>query len=125
MTKTLLSLKTPSASINPSPFDLTKLNKEFPLEDSFTGKTITNLGDLISAIIPYIFGIVGFVLLLMIVFSGFQMLTSTGNPKVMESGQKRLVNALIGFIIVFLSYWIVKFVGQMLGIESIVNIFGN
>jgi len=124
MTKTLLSLKTPSASINPSPFDLTNLNNEIRIEDTFFGK-INSLGDLISAIIPYIFGIVGFILLLMIVFSGFQMLTSTGNPKTMESGQKRLVNALIGFIIVFLSYWIVKFVGQMLGIESIVNIFGN
>ena len=115
----------PSATIKPSPFDLTKLNEGFPLEDSISGKNITNLGDLISVLIPYIFGITGFILLIMIVFSGFQMLTSAGNPKAMESGQKRLINAIIGFVIIFLAYWLVKFAGQMLGIESITTIFGN
>ncbi|MBU0998109.1 pilin [Patescibacteria group bacterium] len=112
-------------TIDPSPFDLTDLNRQFPLKDSITNRDITNLGDLISVLIPYIFGITGFILLLMIVFSGFQILTSAGNPKAMEAGQKRLVNAIIGFVIIFLSYWIVKLVGQMLGIESITNIFGN
>lgn len=104
---------------NPSPFDISALNTKHQIKD------IKSLGDLISAIIPYIFGVSGIILLLMIVFSGFQILTSAGDPKAMEAGQKRLVNAIIGFIIVFLSYWIVKFVGQMLGIESITTIFGN
>jgi len=100
-------------------FDISALNTENQI------KNYNSLGDIVSAIIPYIFGISGIILLLMIVFSGFQMLTSAGNPKAMEAGQKRLVNAIIGFVIIFLSYWIVKFVGQMLGIESITNIFGN
>ena len=106
-------------------FNLSDLNKEFPLKDASTGKNITNLGDLVSVLIPYIFGIAGLVLLLMLIFSGFQMLTSAGDPKAMESGQKRLTNAVIGFIMIFLSYWIVKFVGQMLGIEIFTGIFGN
>ena len=101
-------------------FDLTKLNNNVALKGKFT-----NLGDIVSVLIPYIFGITGFILLLMIVFSGFQMLTSAGDPKTMESGQKRLMNSLIGFIIIFLAYWIVKFVGQMLGIEAVTKIFGN
>ena len=105
-------------------FSFTDLNKKFPLGRP-GGNEINNLGDLISTLIPYIFGITGFILLIMIVFSGFQMLTSAGNPKAMESGQKRLINAIIGFVIIFLAYWLVKFAGQMLGIESITTIFGN
>ena len=101
-------------------FNLTKLNKDVALKGKFT-----NLGDVVNALIPYIFGIAGFILLLMIIFSGFQMLTSAGDPKAMEAGQKRLMNSLIGFIIIFLAYWIVKFVGQMLGIEAVTKIFGN
>jgi len=104
-------------------FSFTDLNKKFSLGKS--GTSINNLGDLVSVLIPYIFGITGIILLLMIVFSGFQMLTSAGDPKAMEAGQKRLVNAIIGFVVIFLSFWIVKFVGQILGIESIVTIFGN
>lgn len=107
--------------INPSPFDISALNEENQI-----GKgNIKSLGDLISALIPYIFGISGIILLLMIVMSGFQMLTSAGDPKAMESAQKRLTGALIGFIIIFMAYWIVQFIGRMLGIDQIENIFGK
>lgn len=106
-------------------FNLSDLNKEFPLKDASSDRDITNLGDLVSVLIPYIFGIAGLILLLMLIFSGFQLLTSAGDPKALESGQKRLTSAVIGFIIIFLSYWIVKFVGQILGVEIFAGIFGN
>ena len=111
-------------TINPSPFDISALNTENQIKDSMFGN-IESLGDLISAIIPYIFGLSGIILLLMIVMSGFQMLTSAGDPKAMESAQKRLTGALIGFIIIFTAYWIVQFIGRMLGIDAITNIFGK
>lgn len=105
-------------------FNITALNNQNKIKDSFFGE-IDSLGDLISALIPYIFGISGIILVLMIVFSGFQMLTSAGDPKAMESAQKKLSGAIIGFVIIFTAYWIVQFIGKMLGIESFINIFGN
>jgi len=105
-------------------YNITKLQNDFQKESKFSNE-INNIGDIVSRLIPYIFGIAGIALLLMIIFSGFQMLTSAGDPKALESAQKRLVNAIIGFVIIFAAYWIVQFIGKILGIEVFGTIFGQ
>jgi len=102
-------------------FDLTGLlQKQTGLSTKFN-----NLGDVVSQLVPYIFGISGIILLLMVVFSGFQMITSAGDPKAMEAAQKRLTNSIVGFIIIFAAYWIVQLIGRILGVEVFGNIFGQ
>jgi len=105
-------------------YNITKLQNDFQKESKFSNE-INNIGDIVSRLIPYIFGIAGIALLLMIIFSGFQMLTSAGDPKALESAQKRLVNAIIGFVIIFAAYWIIQFIGKILGIEVFGTIFGQ
>lgn len=76
------------------------------------------IGTIISALLPYLFPLAGIVLLLFLLFAGFQYLTSGGDPKKVEQAKERLTSALIGFIIVFAAYWIVQIVGTVLGLGS-------
>lgn len=83
----------------------------------------TTFGDIIKAILPYIFTAAGVALLVYLIIGGLSMMLSRGEPKALESAKTKITGALIGFIILFVSYWIVQIVGKLLGIEAINNIF--
>jgi len=80
---------------------------------------------LISASLPYVFGIAGIILLINITMSGIGMMTSKGDPKALQSAQGKLTTSLIGVIILFTSFWIVRLAGQFLGIEVFKDLFGS
>ncbi len=88
-----------------------------------SNKIPATLGELISTLLPYIFSIAGIGLLIFLVLAGLQMMTSRGDPKAMQAAQSKITTALIGFIIIFLSYSLVKLMGQILGVPVFGNIF--
>ncbi len=77
-----------------------------PLGGDVTPQTF--IGRIINAIL----GIIGSVSLVMFVFGGITMLTSMGNPEKMTKAKGILVGAILGLIIVFTSYALVRFVIQ-------------
>ncbi len=50
------------------------------------------------------------------------MIASAGksDPQQLEQAQKTLTSAVIGFIVVFASYWIVKLIGGLIGMPNII-----
>jgi len=80
-----------------------------------------SLGDLITAILPYVFYGAGIALLIYMIFGGFQLMLSKGDPKTMQAAQAKITNAIIGFLIVVGSAIIVRLLGQLLGL----TIFGS
>ena len=82
------------------------------------------VGILISDIFrQYVFYAAGIALLVYLVMGGFQLMVSRGDPKAVEGGKGKITNALIGFIIVFISYWIVTLLGKILGLDTVNEIF--
>ena len=75
------------------------------------------LGDIISAFLPYIFVFSGLMLFLFLIFGGFQLLASGGNPESVKSGQGKVTGALIGFIIIFVAYWLTEILQIVFGID--------
>lgn len=98
--------------------ELNQGSANFVFDESLT------LGQIISSLVPYLFVIAGLLLLLYLIFGGFGLLTSRGDPKAVASAKERITFAVVGFVIVFASYWIVQIVGQILGIEAVQDIFG-
>jgi len=80
-------------------------------------KSDLNIGEIISALLPFIFTLAGLALLFYLVWGGFELLTSTGDPKRIDEGKNKIANAIIGFIIIFVSYWIMRILETVLGIE--------
>jgi len=81
------------------------------------------LGEIVSGLLPYLFAGAGLLLLLYLLLGGFQLMTSGGDPKKTQEAKGKITNALVGFIIVFIAYWLVQIVGKILGIEIITSIF--
>lgn len=84
-----------------------------------------SLGSIISSVLPYIFTIAGILLLVYLIFGGFQLMLSRGDPKAAQSAKSHITNALIGFIIIFIAFWVVQLFGQVLGLTKITGIFNN
>ena len=72
-----------------------------------TGGTI---GGTISAIILMFLSVVGLISVAYIIYGGFRYVTSGGNSETTAAAKKTIVNALIGLIIVILSYVMVRLV---------------
>lgn len=83
----------------------------------------SSIGDIVGKIVPFVFAFAGIGLLLMLIFSGFALLTSAGDAKKLESGKQRITHALVGFAIIFVAYWMVQLAGKIFGIQEINTIF--
>ena len=92
---------------------------------AFSNNSIpTSVGALITKTLPYVFGAAAISLLVYLVMGGFGLMTSQGDPKAMQSAQGKISSALIGFVIVVVSFVLVKLIGQLLGIDAFRPIFG-
>jgi len=67
----------------------------------------------ISAILPYVFGVAAFLSIIVIVISGIQFITSSGNPEAAAAARNRLVFALIGLAIIILAFAILQIIDRL------------
>ena len=74
---------------------------------------------IINTVLPFVFVIAGLVLFVMFFFGGFTIFVSAGNPEKIKQGQQMLVNALIGFAIIFAAYWIIELLQYSLGFRAL------
>ena len=77
----------------------------------------TTVGDIFSTLLKYILPLAGIVLLFMLIMGGIGLMTAAGDPKKMEASQGRITMALVGFLIIFISYFIVQLVEVVLGVD--------
>jgi len=97
-------------------------NDATPIVGPLGDKTVT-LGSIISTILQFALPIAGIGLLIMILSSGFTLLTSAGDAKKMEQGKQTLTYGIVGFLIIFVAYWVTQFFGTVFGITAFGQIF--
>jgi len=75
----------------------------------------------ISAIITGAISVAGIILLFLLIGGGIGMISGAGksDPQTVEKGKKAATSALIGFIVVFSAYWIVKLIETITGLSLI------
>ncbi len=83
------------------------------------------IGVVISALLPILFTFAGLLLLLYLLFGGISLMTSGGDPKSVASAKGKITNAFVGFIIVFVAYWVVSLLGKILGLTTFTSLFGG
>jgi len=82
-----------------------------------TVPALNNLGSLVTLLLPYIFVIAGLILFFVIIGAGFNMMTSPGNPEKTKKASQQLTFGIVGFLIIFISYWIAQLLGSIFGIS--------
>jgi hypothetical protein len=83
----------------------------------------TTPASIIGLILPYVFGAAAIALLIYLVLGGLQVMTSQGEPKAMQSAQAKITNAVIGFVIIIIAFFIVQLIGQLFGLQG--TLFGT
>jgi len=81
-----------------------------------------SVGSFVSLFLNGAFVLSGLILLFFFILGGIGMISSAGesDPQKAEQAKKTITSALIGFVIVFTSYWIVKLISSLLGIENLI-----
>ena len=61
----------------------------------------------------------GLVALILVILGGFKYMTSGGDQKAVEGGKKTITWALIGLVVILLSFAIVRFIADVTGMECL------
>jgi hypothetical protein len=69
-------------------------------------------------VIKFIIGIAGSFAMLMFIYGGVLWLISRGNPDYVKKGKSVMQSAILGLVIIFTSYIIVRLIIAALGIVS-------
>jgi hypothetical protein len=76
---------------------------------------IGSFNEFISAVLPNVYTITGVLLLIYAVVGGFMVIASAGTEDA-GKGKQMITNAIMGFIIIFASYWIIQIIEIITGI---------
>ena len=91
-----------------------------PIQSTFLN--LESVGSIVTLFVNLAFVLAGLILLFFFILGGIGLIGSAGDsdPQKTEQAKKTLTSAIIGFIIVFASYWIVKLIGSLIGINNLI-----
>ncbi len=79
----------------------------------------TDPGSFVADILRVGIGIGGGIAFLLILFGGFQILTSAGNPEQLAAGRELVTSAITGLLFIIFSLFILRLIGfNILGIKD-------
>jgi len=68
----------------------------------------SNLGEILSEALKYAIIFAGLAMFGFLIAGGFQLLTSGGDQNKIKAGTSKITLAIVGFLVVFSSYWIIQ-----------------
>jgi hypothetical protein len=72
---------------------------------------VGNLSDFAGFLLKWGVGIGGGVAFLLIVISGFMIMTASGNPERLQAGKELMTSAIMGLIMLIFSVFLLKIIG--------------
>jgi len=74
-----------------------------------TAKTqLSTPGGIISRVLVFAFPLAGILLFVMLSWAGFEIVSGAANKKSQDAGRQRATAAIVGFLLLFASYWIIQ-----------------
>ena len=100
----------------PTPTPAAPSTGEWNIKNPLGGKTLQEATGLI---VNTLFGLAAIVALIYLIIGGYSYITSSGNPEAMEMAKASISNAILGLIIILLSYLIISFVLDKLNVTGV------
>jgi len=98
----------------PTVADFEALN---PLKGSSQAVRLSTPGGIVTRFLQFAFPIAGLILFAMLSWAGFEILTGATNQKSLDAGKQRATAAIVGFLLLFASYWLMQIVEVIFGIS--------
>lgn len=84
--------------------------------------TISCLTFIVTNIISAIFAFIGLLLLVLLLVTALRYVTSTGNSKNLQQIQQSVSAIVIGMIVMFLAFFIIRLIAHLTGVQDILNL---
>lgn len=80
----------------------------------------TSIGALVNTVVPALLLIAALILLAMLFYAAYKVLTAGGNPDAITEARNTATFAIVGIVVIMLSYLIVRIVSFILGVDALV-----
>ena len=78
---------------------------------------ISDLATVFENVVKYALGFAGIALFILLIVGGFKYITSGGDPKAVEGAKKTLTSAVIGLVLILVSYLILVLITNITGVD--------
>lgn len=97
------------------------IGSDYQLGNKRIGNVFPTFGNLFSTILFNVYVIAGIIFLFLLIFGGLSLIIGAGsqNSDKMANGQKAITAAIGGFIVIFLSYFIIQVIEVITGVNII------
>jgi len=75
----------------------------------------------VKNVIDAAFVFAGIIAVILLIYFGIRLVISSGDPKQVEGARKIMTYTIVGFLIILLSYTILKLIANVTGVECILN----
>ncbi|MCS7093091.1 MAG: hypothetical protein NZL96_01500 [Patescibacteria group bacterium] len=76
------------------------------------------LADVINRILQFLIPLAGVILLFVLIWGGYDLLLSQGNPEKLKAARAKITSGLVGFFLLLLSYLLVRFISFIFGLQG-------
>jgi len=90
-----------------------------------SGECFDSVGSFITCVLPNVYIIASVILLIILTGAGLIYLFSAGNTEKQAESSKAIGATLLGFVILFASYWIIQIIQVILGVKILDMTFFN
>lgn len=84
-------------------------------------KTVAAIAFLISNVVGVLSVVAGIIFIINFLIAGIGWLTAGGDKTKLESAQQKLINSIVGLIIVLAAYALISLVGGLLGFDILIT----
>jgi hypothetical protein len=75
-----------------------------------------NIADIINNVVPFIMSMAGIILFFVLMWGGFDYVTSQGAPEKLKTANAKITAGVIGFVLLVLSFLITRVLSYVFGI---------
>lgn len=76
----------------------------------------TNIADIINNVVPFIMTLAGIILFFVLMWGGFDYVTSQGVPERLKNANAKITAGVIGFVLLVLSFLITRVLAYIFGV---------
>ena len=74
------------------------------------------IGDIVNNLVPFVITIGGIMLFLILMWGGYDYVTSQGTPEKIKSANAKITAAIVGFVLLVLSFLITRIISYIFGV---------
>lgn len=95
------------------------IGTEFKVNNESGIRTIGTVGGIVTNLLKNVYVLAGIILFILLIVGGLSFIMGAGeeNPEKAKKGKQAITAALIGFVIIFCSFWIIRIIEIITGMN--------